>query len=173
MIYVISVEIFSPVGNNVFYRVEVNMKPFQNIPFTLHFSALAVLIAAIALFVQPVQADPVLRGYWTFDSDTVESGVITESSGYLPGVHNGTLINNTSVVDEQTVNGISFNPIAGESGNHLSSGNYISFTNDSYAVIDHTGTLVQSDCQSTFDFGGGVRFPPGLKGCQTMSGNHL
>ena len=132
------------------------MKPFQNIPFTLHFSALAVLIAAIALFAQPVQADPVLRGYWTFDSDTVESGVITESSGYLPGVHNGTLINNTSVVDEQTVNGISFNPIIGESGNHLSSGNYISFTNDSYAVIDHTGTLVQSDCQSTFDFGGGA-----------------
>ena len=82
------------------------MKPFQNIPFTLHFSALAVLIAAIALFAQPVQADPVLRGYWTFDSDTVESGVITESSGYLPGVHNGTLINNTSVVDEQTVNGV-------------------------------------------------------------------
>ena len=124
------------------------MKAFQNIKFTLRFIALTAIAAAMALAAQPVQADPVLRGYWTFDSDTVESGVITESSGYLAGVHNGTLVNNSD--------GISFKPIAEEPGSHLSSGNYISFTNDSYAVIDHSGTLVQSDCQSTFDFGGGA-----------------
>ena len=90
------------------------------------FAMLALAIAAFGFFASTAQADPVLRGYWTFDNDTVDSGVITESSGYKPaGTHNGQLVGT----------GISFNSISGESGNHLSSGKYISFTGDSYAII--------------------------------------
>ena len=133
------------------------MKTFQNV--TLRFCA---LIAALALFAQSVQADPVLRGYWTFDEDTVDGGTIKESSGYVetPGTHDGILVNNTTVVDEQTVNGISFKPITGEGeivepGNHLSSGNYISFTNDSYAYILNTRISADgANYRSSFDFGG-------------------
>ncbi len=129
------------------------MKTFQKV--TLRFCA---LIAALALFAQSVQAEPVLRGYWTFDGDSVESGTITESAGYVAaGTHDGILVNNTSVVEEQTVNGISFSPIAGESGNHLSSGNYISFTNDSYAIIQNTATtadLSSPNYLDTYDFAG-------------------
>ena len=121
------------------------MKTFQNV--TLRFCA---LIAALTLFAQSVQADPVLRGYWTFDNDTVDSGTITESARYVEaGTHDGTLVGS----------GISFNPITGESGNHLPTGNYISFTGDSYAIIQNTRTNAETpelfpDYQSTFDFGG-------------------
>ena len=116
------------------------MKTFQNV--TLRFCA---LIAALALFSQPVQADPVLHGYWTFDEDTVDSGFITESSGFTTdGTHDGKLVGT----------GISFNPISGEPGNHLNSGNYISFTSDSYAIILNTSNnpdLDSPNYQTTFD----------------------
>ena len=137
------------------------MKTFQNVTLRL-----CALIAALALFAQPVQAEPVLRGYWTFDGDSVESGTITESAGYVAaGTHDGILVNKTTVVDEQTVNGISFKPITGEGeivepGNHLSSGNYISFTNESYAIIQNTSTattneaLLSPNYLNTYDFAG-------------------
>ena len=114
------------------------------------------IAASLGVVASTAQADPVLQGYWTFDSDTVDSGIIVESSGYqAAGTHDGTLVNNTSVVDEQTVNGISFNPIAGEAGNHLTSGNYISFSNDSYAVIKNTRISAESATyKNSFDFGG-------------------
>ncbi|MBR6436082.1 MAG: LamG domain-containing protein, partial [Thermoguttaceae bacterium] len=92
------------------------------------------------------QADPVLQGYWTFDTDTVDSGIIVESSGYqAAGTHDGTLVGS----------GISFNAISGEAGNHLTSGNYISFTSDSYAVIKNTRISAESATyKNSFDFGG-------------------
>ena len=128
------------------------MKTFQNV--TWRFSALAAFVMALALIAQPVQADPVLRGYWTFDYDTVDSGIITESTGYAGyGTHDGVLVNN--IVDD--TNGISFNPISGEPGNHLYSGNYISFTNDSYAYIQNTRISADGDnYRNSFDFGGGA-----------------
>ena len=102
-------------------------------------------IAVMGLFTATTYADPVLRGYWTFDSDTVDSGLITESSGYqAAGTHDGQLVGS----------GISFNPIAGETGSRLTSGNYISFTNDSYAVILNTSTnmaAVSPNYQNTYD----------------------
>jgi hypothetical protein len=107
--------------------------------------SIAIAIAAFGFFASTVQADPVLRGYWTFDNDTVDSGVITEASGYKPaGTHDGQLVGS----------GISFNSIEGQPGNHLSSGKYISFTNDSYAVILNTSTNVADvspNYQNTFD----------------------
>lgn len=120
------------------------MKTFQNV--TLRFCA---LIAALALFAQSVQADPVLRGYWTFDNDTVDSGTITESAGYVTdsGTHIG-LIKGT---------GVSYNPIVDEPGNHLNSGNYISFTDNTYAVIQNTSTVADLDSPNylgTYDFKG-------------------
>ncbi|MBR6437251.1 MAG: LamG domain-containing protein, partial [Thermoguttaceae bacterium] len=129
--------------------------------FTLRLCTLAALIATMVLFAQPAQvrADAVLRGYWTFDYDTVDSGVITESSYYAGyGTHNGILVNQVDAETGAEIPGISFNTIVGEPGynlgNYGNTGNYISFTNDSYAVIDHTGDLVQSDCQRSFDFNG-------------------
>ena len=122
------------------------MKAFQNI--TLSFCA---LIAALALFAQSVQAEPVLRGYWTFDTDTVESGILTESAGFVetPGTHDG-LVKGT---------GITFSPITGEgeTGNHLGSGNYVSFSGDTYAVIQNTSTVADLDSPAyleTYDFKG-------------------
>ncbi|MBQ3350457.1 MAG: LamG domain-containing protein [Thermoguttaceae bacterium] len=119
------------------------MKNFQNV--TLRFCA---LIAALALFAQSVQADPVLRGYWTFDNDTVDSGTITESAGYVEaGTHIG-LIKGT---------GVAYNPIVNEPGNHLNSGNYISFTDNTYAVIQNTSTVADLDSPNyleTYDFKG-------------------
>ena len=134
------------------------MKTFQNV--TWRFSALAALIAALALISQSVQADPVLHGYWTFDNDTLDSGFITESSGYQQArTHDGVLVN--KVVDG--INGISFNPISGEgeTGNNLSqygnTGNYISFTNDSYAYILNTRITAEKDTyKNSFDFNGGA-----------------
>ncbi|MBQ6615864.1 MAG: LamG domain-containing protein [Thermoguttaceae bacterium] len=108
--------------------------------------SIAIAIASFGFFASTAHADPVLRGYWTFDSDTVDSGVITESSGYKPaGTHDGQLVGS----------GISFNSIEGQPGNHLSSGKYISFTNDSYAVILNTSLNVSeaspSGYQNTYD----------------------
>ena len=101
-------------------------------------------IAALFLFTASVQADPVLRGYWTFDNDSVDGGSITVSSGYqAAGTHNGVLVGS----------GISFNPITGESGNHLPTGNYISFTQDSYAYILNTRVTAESETyKDSFDF---------------------
>ncbi len=110
-----------------------------------HKFIVALFLAMQTFIAASVQADPVLRGYWTFDSDTVDSGVITESSGYKPaGTHDGQLVGS----------GISFNSIEGQPGNHLSSGKYISFTSDSYAVILNTSTNVADvspNYQNTFD----------------------
>ncbi len=109
----------------------------------------ATFIAALFLFTASVQADPVLRGYWTFDGDTVDSGTITESAGYVTdsGTHIG-LIKGT---------GVSYNPIVDEPGNHLNSGNYISFTDNTYAVIQNTSTVADLDSPNyleTYDFKG-------------------
>ena len=106
----------------------------------------AAAIMTLGIFAATAKADPVLHGYWTFDSDTVDSGIITESSGYqTAGTHDGTLVGS----------GITFNPISGEAGNHLSSGNYISFTNNSYAYILNTRITAESATyKNSFDFGG-------------------
>ena len=103
--------------------------------------SIAIAIAAFGFFASTAQADPVLYGYWTFDTDTAEGGVITESSGYqAEGVHNGTLVGS----------GITFQSVAGEPGNHLNSGNYISFTSDSYAYINNSRES-DSNYKNTFD----------------------
>ncbi len=106
----------------------------------------AAAIMTFGIFASTAQADPVLQGYWTFDTDTVDSGIIVESSGYqAAGTHDGTLFGS----------GISFNAISGEAGNHLTSGNYISFTSDSYAVIKNTRISAESATyKNSFDFGG-------------------
>ena len=105
------------------------------------FAMLALAIAAFGFFASTAQADPVLYGYWTFDSDTAEGGIIKESSGYqAEGVHDGTLVGS----------GITFNAISGEPGNHLNSGNYISFTSDSYAYINNSRES-DSNYKNTFD----------------------
>ena len=106
----------------------------------------AAAIMTLGIFAASAKADPVLHGYWTFDSDTVDSGIITESSSYqTAGTHDGTLVGS----------GITFNPISGEAGNHLSSGNYISFTNNSYAYILNTRIAAESATyKNSFDFGG-------------------
>ncbi len=110
--------------------------------------ALTGIIAAatLGIFASTAQADPVLHGYWTFDNDTVDSGIIVESSGYqAAGTHDGTLVGS----------GITFNPISGEPGNHLNSGNYISFKSDSYAQIKNTRVTAESATyKNSFDFGG-------------------
>ena len=117
---------------------------------TINVVALSGIIAAaimtFGIFVASAQAEPVLHGYWTFDSDTVDSGIIVESSGYqAAGTHDGTLVGS----------GITFNPISGEPGNHLNSGNYISFKSDSYAQIKNTRVTAESATyKNSFDFGG-------------------
>ena len=106
----------------------------------------AAAIMTFGIFASTAQAEPVLHGYWTFDSDTVDSGIIVESSGYqAAGTHDGTLVGS----------GITFNPISGEPGNHLNSGNYISFKSDSYAQIKNTRVSAESSTyKNSFDFGG-------------------
>ena len=105
------------------------------------FAMMALAIAAFGFFASTAQAEPVLYGYWTFDSDTAEGGTIKESSGYqAEGVHDGTLVGS----------GITFQPVADEPGNHLSSGNYISFTSDSYAYINNSRES-DSNYKNTFD----------------------
>ena len=105
------------------------------------FAMLALAIAALGFFASTAQADPVLYGYWTFDSDTAEGGIIKESSGYqAEGIHDGTLVGS----------GITFQPVADEPGNHLNSGNYISFTSDSYAYINNSRES-DSNYKNTFD----------------------
>ena len=124
-----------------------NMKTIRNILTNRAVWSAAFVIAAFFGFIaSTVHADPVLQGYWTFDSDTVGSGIIVESSGYqAAGTHDGTLVGS----------GISFNAISGEAGNHLASGNYISFTSDSYAVIKNTRISAESATyKNSFDFGG-------------------
>ena len=67
------------------------------------FWSLALAIAAFGFFASTAQAEPVVYGYWTFDSDTTEGGIIKESSGYqAEGFHDGTLVGS----------GITFNSIS-------------------------------------------------------------
>ncbi|MBR0237213.1 MAG: PEP-CTERM sorting domain-containing protein [Thermoguttaceae bacterium] len=126
------------------------MKLTHTINGALLFGIIAAAIMTFGIFASTAQADPVLQGYWTFDSDTVASGTFVESSGYqAAGTHDG-LIKGT---------GVSYNPIAGEAGNHLSSGNYISFTNNTYAVIQNSSTKAALDSPNyltTYDFHGGA-----------------
>lgn len=114
-------------------------------------SRLAASLVLLSLAAGSVSAEPVLRGYWTFDSDTVESGIITESSGFVAaGTHNG-LVQGT---------GITYTAISGEAGSRLTSGNYVTFSGDTYAVIQNTSTatdneaLFSPDYQNTYDFAG-------------------
>lgn len=120
----------------------------------------AASVVLLSLAAGSVSAEPVLRGYWTFDTDTVESGTITESAGYVSaGTHDGKLIYKLDE-DGNPIPGVTFNSISGEAGNHLSSGNYISFTNDAYAVIQNTSTVTDNEAllspnyQNTYDFVG-------------------
>ena len=92
----------------------------------------AAAIMTFGIFASTAQADPVLQGYWTFDSDTVDSGIIVESSGYqAAGTHDG-LIKGT---------GVSYQSISGEAG------------------------------PVTTFMAAPLRFPPGLRGCLTATGN--
>ncbi|MBR5709607.1 MAG: LamG domain-containing protein [Thermoguttaceae bacterium] len=117
------------------------MKVTQTNKGAAFFAILAIAIAAFGFFASTAQADPVLYGYWTFDSDTTEGGTIKESSGYqAAGTHDGTLVGS----------GITFQPVADEPGNHLTSGNYISFTSDSYAYINNSRES-DSNYKNTFD----------------------
>ncbi|MBQ6108219.1 MAG: PEP-CTERM sorting domain-containing protein [Thermoguttaceae bacterium] len=114
-------------------------------------SRLAASVVLLSLVAGPVSAEPVLRGYWTFDTDTAESGIITESSGFVAaGTHDG-LVQGT---------GITYTAISGEAGSRLTSGNYVTFSGDTYAVIQNTSTatdneaLFSPDYQNTYDFAG-------------------
>ncbi|MBQ6615334.1 MAG: PEP-CTERM sorting domain-containing protein [Thermoguttaceae bacterium] len=110
----------------------------------------AAAIMTFGIFASTAQADPVLQGYWTFDADTVDSGIIVESSGYqAAGTHDG-LIKGT---------GVTYKAVSGEAGNHLSSGNYITFSGNTYAVIQNSSTKAALDSPSyltSYDFHGGA-----------------
>ncbi len=114
------------------------------------FGIFAAAIMTFGIFASTAQADPVLQGYWTFDSDTVGSGIIVESSGYqAAGTHDG-LIKGT---------GVTYKAVSGEAGNHLSSGNYITFSGNTYAVIQNSSTKAALDSPSyltSYDFHGGA-----------------
>ncbi|MBQ2621204.1 MAG: PEP-CTERM sorting domain-containing protein [Thermoguttaceae bacterium] len=126
------------------------MKLTHSINGAALFGIFAAAIMTFGIFASTAQAEPVLQGYWTFDSDTVDSGIIVESSGYqAAGTHDG-LIKGT---------GVSYQSISGEAGNHLSSGNYITFSNNTYAVIQNSSTKADLDSPNyltSYDFHGGA-----------------